>query len=97
MTNITKLAEMGKLVLAGPFFGNESMRGIFIFDVETKEEAEALTDTDPAVISGVLKMELREWYGSVAVIIIPGIHSKIQMPKNGFWQKAGQFLDRIPI
>ncbi|MCH6235495.1 YciI family protein [Cognataquiflexum rubidum] len=82
MDNITKLAEMGKLILAGPFFGNESLRGIFIFDVETKEEATALTNTDPAIIAGVLKMELKEWYGSAAVMMIPEIHSKLQKPKN---------------
>lgn len=82
MANITKLADMGKLVLAGPFFGSESLRGIFIFDVKTKEEAEALTNTDPAVMAGVLKMELREWYGSAAVMLVPEIHSKLQKPKN---------------
>lgn len=82
MANITKLADMGKLVLAGPFFGSESLRGIFIFDVKTKEEAEALTNTDPAVMAGVLKMELREWYGSAAVMMVPEIHSKLQKPKN---------------
>ena len=82
MANISKLADMGKLILAGPFFGTESMRGIFIFDVETKEEAEELTNTDPAVKAGVLKMELREWYGSAAVMMVPEIHAKLQKPKN---------------
>lgn len=82
MANISKLADMGKLLLAGPFFGTESMRGIFIFDVETKEEAEELTNTDPAVKAGVLKMELREWYGSAAVMMVPEIHAKLQKPKN---------------
>ena len=82
MANITKLAEMGKLILAGPFFGNESLRGIFIFDVGTREEASELTNTDPAIIAGVLKMELKEWYGSAAVMMIPEIHSKLQKPKN---------------
>jgi uncharacterized protein len=78
MANITKLAEMEKLILAGPFFGNDAMRGIFVFDVDSKEEAEKLTNTDPAVIAGVLRMELKEWYGSAALMMIPEIHKKIQ-------------------
>jgi uncharacterized protein YciI len=78
MANITKLAEMEKLILAGPFFGNDTMRGIFVFDVDSKEEAEKLTNTDPAVIAGVLRMELKEWYGSAALMMIPEIHKKIQ-------------------
>jgi uncharacterized protein YciI len=82
MANITKLAEMGKLILAGPFFGKESLRGIFIFDVETTEEAAELTNTDPAIMAGVLKMELKEWYGSAAMMMIPEIHAKLQKPKN---------------
>lgn len=81
MAHISKLADMGKLVLAGPFFGTESMRGIFIFGVETKEEAEELTNTDPAVKAGVLKMELREWYGSAAVMMVPEIRAKLQKLK----------------
>lgn len=82
MNNINKLAEMGKLILAGPFFGNESMRGLFVFDVPSIEEAEKLTNTDPAIKAGVLKMELKEWYGSAALMMIPELHQKIQ--KTGF-------------
>ncbi|WP_373496978.1 YciI family protein [Aquiflexum sp.] len=78
MANINKLTEMEKLILAGPFFGNEAMRGIFIFKVDSKEEAEKLTNTDPAVIAGVLKMDLKEWYGSAALLEIPVLHKKIQ-------------------
>lgn len=82
LANISKLADMGKLILAGPFFGNEAMRGIFVFDVASIEEAETLTITDPSIKAGVLKMELKEWYGSAALVLIPEIHQKIQ--KTGF-------------
>ncbi|WP_332913127.1 YciI family protein [Algoriphagus boritolerans] len=66
MANIGKMAEMGKLIVAGPFMGNDELRGIYIFDVQTLEEAKALTETDPAIKAGVLKMDLKEWYGSAA-------------------------------
>ncbi|GAB1307392.1 hypothetical protein KH5_00750 [Urechidicola sp. KH5] len=45
MENIGKMTEAGKLVLAGPFFGDGNLRGIYIFNVSSIEEAEALTNT----------------------------------------------------
>jgi uncharacterized protein YciI len=77
MANIGKMAEMGKLVLAGPFFGNEDLRGIYVFDVQSIDEAKALTETDPAIKAGVLKMDLKEWYGSAALMMVNEIHGKI--------------------
>ncbi len=77
MANIGKMAEMGKLVLAGPFFGNEDLRGIYIFDVQSIEDAKTLTETDPAIQAGVLKMDLKEWYGSAALMMVNEIHGKI--------------------
>ena len=74
MANIGKLAEAGKLVLAGPFFGDGDLRGIYIFNVETVEEAEALTNTDPAIQAGSLVMELIPWYGSAALMEVNEIH-----------------------
>jgi uncharacterized protein YciI len=77
MANITKLAEEGKMVLAGPFFGNEELRGLFFFAVESIEEAKVLTESDPAVKAGVLKMDLKEWYGSAALGMVVEISEKI--------------------
>jgi uncharacterized protein YciI len=77
MANIGKMAEIGKLVLAGPFFGNEDLRGIYIFDVQSMEEAKALTETDPAIQAGVLKMDLKEWYGSAALMMLPELYPKV--------------------
>ncbi len=42
MENIGRLADAGKLVLAGPFLKEGDLRGIYIFDVKTEEEAKAL-------------------------------------------------------
>lgn len=77
MANIGKMAELGKLIVAGPFFGNDELRGIYIFDVQTLEEAKTLTETDPAIIAGVLKMDLKEWYGSAALMLLPEIYPKV--------------------
>jgi uncharacterized protein len=77
MANIRRLADEGKLVLAGPFTDGGTLRGIFIFDVQSIEEAEALVNTDPAVISGRLVMELHPWYGSAALMQINEISTAI--------------------
>lgn len=61
MANIKRLGEEGKLVLAGPFVDGGDRRGVFIFKVDTPEEARALTETDPAVKAGRLKIELHRW------------------------------------
>ncbi|EAZ79589.2 YciI family protein [Algoriphagus machipongonensis] len=77
MANINRMAEDGKLVMAGPFFGNEDLRGLYIFDVQSIEEAKSLTETDPSIQAGVLKMDLKEWYGSAALMQMNELHMKV--------------------
>lgn len=78
LKNIIRLANEGKLVLAGPFMDNGDIRGIYIFDVKTIEEAQELTSTDPAIKAGVFEMELHLWYGSAALMELNNIHNTIQ-------------------
>jgi uncharacterized protein YciI len=77
MENIGRMADEGKLALAGPFFGDGDLRGIYIFAVESLKEAEALTQSDPAIQAGSLEMELMLWYGSAALMEVGEIHKKI--------------------
>ncbi len=77
MANINRMAEEGKLILAGPFLDDGEIRGIYIFNVETVEEAEALTKTDPAIQSGRLVMELHPWYGSAALMEVNQMHHRL--------------------
>lgn len=81
MDNINRMAEEGSLVVAGPFLDNGQIRGIYIFDVESIEEARELTETDPAVQAGRLEMELHPWYGSAALLKVNEIHSRISREK----------------
>jgi uncharacterized protein YciI len=77
LDNIKRMAEEGKLVMAGPFFDDWEVKGIYIFAVETVEEAEELTKTDPAVQAGRLEMELHPWYGSAALMKMGEMHEKL--------------------
>jgi uncharacterized protein YciI len=61
MANINRLAETKKLVVAGPFGGNGPLRGIFVFRVDSLDEAKQLAETDPAVQAGRLAIEMRSW------------------------------------
>jgi len=81
LDNIFRMADEGKLVVAGPFMDTGSVRGIYIFNVSTLAEAEALTATDPAIKAGSLVMELRPWYGSAALGMINDLHKKVQKTK----------------
>ncbi len=77
LANIGRLAEEGKLVLAGPFTEGGEFRGIFILDVSTIEEAKKLTESDPAVKAGVFKVEFIKWYGSAALLEVGRIHESV--------------------
>jgi uncharacterized protein YciI len=62
MANINKLAESGKLQIAGPFGDDGNWRGIFIFDVATEEEVIELLKDDPAIQAGRLAYEIHPWW-----------------------------------
>ncbi|HLF52032.1 YciI family protein [Flavobacterium sp.] len=82
MANINKLAQEGKLIVAGPFMKNDkNYRGIFIFNVSTIEEAQALVATDPAVKANIFEVDLTLWYSSAALQEISKLHDKIAKTK----------------
>ncbi|KRB57792.1 YciI family protein [Flavobacterium sp. Root186] len=82
MANISKLVKEGKLVVAGPFMKNDrNYRGIYIFNVETVDEAKALVATDPAIKANLLEAELTPWYCTAALQETVKIHKKIAKTK----------------
>lgn len=78
MKNIQKMADDGKLAVAGPFEKGGNNRGIFILNVTTFEEAKALLEGDTAVKEKYLEPEFTLWYGSASLMETPEIHKKIQ-------------------
>jgi uncharacterized protein YciI len=78
LNNIVRLSNEGKMIVAGPFLDGRELRGIYIFNVETIEEAQKLTESDPAIKAGALIFELHPWYGSAALQEILQIHKTIE-------------------
>ena len=61
LANIEKLAQTKKLVVAGPFGDDGSLRGVFVFRTDSIEEARSLANTDPAVQAGRLVLQIHPW------------------------------------
>jgi len=61
LANINRLAEMKKLVAAGPFGDDGELRGLFVFRVGSMKEAEDLAKTDPMIKIDRLRLELHPW------------------------------------
>jgi uncharacterized protein YciI len=61
LANINRLAETKKLVMAGPFGDNGTLRGIFVFKVGSLAEAKELAETDPSVKAGRLAIDIHPW------------------------------------
>ena len=79
MKNIERMADAGDLVLAGPFTGDTTLKGIYVFNVSTIEEAEVLTNTDPAIKAGYLEMQLIPWYGSAGLMGLNELHKRLSV------------------
>jgi alpha-L-fucosidase 2 len=67
MANIRKMADAGKLIVAGPFSDDGDARGMFIFHNATIEEVRTLVAADPAVKAGRLVVELHPWFAAAGL------------------------------
>ena len=71
MANIGRMADEGKLIMAGPMAEDGKLRGIFVFRVGSLEEAQALAAEDPAVKAGRLVPEVHPWYTAKNIRVYP--------------------------
>lgn len=67
MAHLTKMADSGKMDICGPLLDDGDLRGICIYNVATKEEAEKLANEDPMVKAGRLKVEVHPFYSAKGV------------------------------
>lgn len=75
--NMKRLADDGKLVLAGPLDGIEGRRGIFVLATADIEEARRLVATDPVIEKGEMVADFHTYYGSAGLMTINELHGKI--------------------
>lgn len=61
LKGLEKLWNDGKALVVGPVINGDTLRGIVVLDVRTKEEGAALLKDDPFVKAGVLSAEVRPW------------------------------------
>lgn len=64
MNHISWLDKTGKISLAGPSEGHETVAGFLLFNTETLKEADSLAKLDPAVKAGRLEVETLPWWAA---------------------------------
>lgn len=78
MQNISRLADEGKLIVAGPLFANDNhYRGIFILDTDSVELANEWVQSDPVIRGKVLDADFYKWYGAAALRTYLEVQEKI--------------------
>jgi len=69
IAHLDKMYNDGKMDICGPLADDGDIRGICIYNVATKEEAEKLASEDPMVKAGRLKVEVHPFYSAKGVIL----------------------------
>lgn len=67
IAHLDQMANDGKLDICGPLLEDGDIRGICIYNVATKEEAEKLASADPMVKAGRLMVEIHPFYSAKGV------------------------------
>lgn len=64
LAHLTKMYEEKHMCIAGPLMDNSEIRGICVYNTATLEEAKAFAESDPAVKTGRLMVEIHPWYAA---------------------------------
>lgn len=69
LDNINRLTELGKIAIAGPMGDDGNLRGIFVMDCESLEEAETLCKTDLAIQKRRLLFQIHPWWAAKGSVL----------------------------
>lgn len=69
MAYLDEQAARGRVVISGPFGDDRPLRGISIYDEVEAAELAALVATDPAVVAGYLRPEVRPWWSTPGALL----------------------------
>lgn len=64
MAHMTRMADAGRLVAAGPLATPGGARGLLVYKCDSVEQAVEWTDLDPAVVNKRLRVEIYRWNGA---------------------------------
>jgi uncharacterized protein YciI len=103
MANIRKMGAEHKLVIAGPFLDDATLRGIFVFQAESAAQAQEWADSDPAVKAGRLSAEVHgPWLIDPSAIHSPAEppgfeqYTLVLMKRGDNWNpNAPEFMDVV--
>lgn len=103
MANIRKLTAENKLVIAGPFLDDTTLRGIFVLHADSAARAQEWADTDPAVKAGRLSPEVHgPWLIDASTIHNPAEpsgfeqYSLVLLKRGQDWNpNAAKFIDAM--
>lgn len=90
-TNMTRLGEAGALLVAGPLPDprvDPLHRGIFVFDVATTAEADALAATDPGVVAGMFATQALPLRTAAPLRTLHARHLELAAEAGEDWMKA---------
>lgn len=71
LEHLSKMAEEGFLLMAGPFTDESEVKGILVLNTQEIQEAKNRVEEDPAIKAGRLKAEYHLWFTKSGSITLP--------------------------